>query len=720
MALVPHKIVALAQSDAEGTGGQNIVAGAVVSLFDSGGVAIQLHDDASGSNPNTVKTTDSNGVRVVWVTPGEYDEAVNGSTLRKVSIGGRSASEVDTFANLQLYRPTNTGQVFICQERDNARYILEADGYSAQFGDVTFANGRVASLQIDGPISVRSFGISTGNQTSALQSLADRMDESMEVFFEDDFSITSTVTFSNGGTVDFGDITIDGTGLPNSTVDRTLNQALVFTGSIGSSTAINANISSGDDTFTAPGAGLVAGDTAIVRSDQTFVDGWAGSANNKRGEIVTIESVSMDTYTVHEPFRFSYDSAQNLRVEKMTPTKTHIKGGTLQMGGVGSEHRGLQLIYARNSKIEGLTVKGAEDTSVSIEYSHTVSYKGECWDATTPTSGFNTGYGVAQLNGSRNIDIDVVGYNCKHVVTSGGFLPSLETTVRGVSYDSGLTTTAFDCHEPCFGWVWDVECYGGNAGIGIRGSEQRVKIKARNLASNAVRVKAFDDPGLQYGVDVDIDSDQTGSTAVLIETDSCPIDDVKITGRVKNTAVNALACIGDATHGIANVKVDVDADGSASRAFDFRFSTGVYGKLRCRNSGERGLQAFDSGNIDLHVDVESSSSNAVYLLRTDDADISGLRAFAATTAAIFTDDCNNIDISITDIEANGGTSDCWRAVDTIGGKLIGSTLTAGRHGVFSSGTSNAFIASLNDARNVTNGDKFNLSGASNVESDNLI
>lgn len=719
MSLVPHKIVALNENN-EGT--KNTIAGAVVSLFDSSGAAVTLFDDEAGSNGSTTKQTDSQGAVVVWVTAGEYDEEVNGSVRRRVSVGGNSVISYPDTASLQTSRPTKTGQRAENRERANAQYELAPSGVTAKFSDVIAANGRLWEHVINGPVNAREFGLSGGDATSVLQGIADWMDESKEVFFVDDFAITSTVIFSNGGTVDFGNITIDGTGLPSSTSDRTLNQALVFTGSLETAVSISADISAGDSTFTSSGANLSVGDTVIIRSDQPFVDGWGGGVNNRRGEILTISDVSGSTYTVSERFKFGYSSVSNLRVEKMNPTSPKIKGGNLQMGGVGSEHRGLQLIYARNATIEGLTVRGAEDTSVAIEYSHTVNYKGECWDATTPTSGFNTGYGVSSINGSRNIDIDVVGHNCKHVVTAGGFLPSLETRVRGVAYDSGLTTTAFDCHEPCYDWDWDVECYGGNAGIGLRGSDQKVKIKARNLGSNAVRVEALDAAGLQSNIDIEIDSDGTGSTAITLQSGTQPLDNVKIRGTVRNTAINGFSAVGNTTYRISNVQLDLDVDGSDSRAFDVRYADGVAGRVRCRNSGERGFQSLDSTGIYLDVDLTSSASparNAIYLERVQSAEFSGAGAYSPATAAILTTDCSDISVKVASIEAIGGTSDCWRAVDTIGGKLIGSTLTAGRHGVFSSGTSDNFITSLNDATGVVNANKFNLSGVNNVEVNNI-
>lgn len=159
----PIPITALAQSDADGTNGSNIVAGAVITVQDLDGNTVIMYDDDAGSGAATSKTTSATGQKDIYVTPGEYNVYVNGTNPKRYSAGGKSALEVDTFANLELLRPVKTGQSFICQERANARYILQTSGYVALPGDVTFANGRVGALQIDGWANVRWFGVSTGN-----------------------------------------------------------------------------------------------------------------------------------------------------------------------------------------------------------------------------------------------------------------------------------------------------------------------------------------------------------------------------------------------------------------------------------------------------------------------------------------------------------------------------------------------------------------------------
>ncbi len=146
MALVPYTITALAESDAQGTDGKNIVAGAVCSMYSQpSDTVVTLYDDAAGSNGSTSKVTGANGQVVVYVEQGRYRVNVNASDSF-VTVSSDVPIDVDTFANLAASSPVQDGQRFICQERANANYILQPSGYTALAGDVTFANGRVGAL----------------------------------------------------------------------------------------------------------------------------------------------------------------------------------------------------------------------------------------------------------------------------------------------------------------------------------------------------------------------------------------------------------------------------------------------------------------------------------------------------------------------------------------------------------------------------------------------
>lgn len=93
MALVPYSITALAESDADGTNGKNIVAGATVQFFDAetGGTAQTLYDDAASSNPSTTKTTGADGQVVVFIDQGLYWVSLNAGSRTAVTIDNPSS-----------------------------------------------------------------------------------------------------------------------------------------------------------------------------------------------------------------------------------------------------------------------------------------------------------------------------------------------------------------------------------------------------------------------------------------------------------------------------------------------------------------------------------------------------------------------------------------------------------------------------------------------------
>ena len=74
--------------------------------------------------------------------------------------------EFQTFSELSGSTQVKEGLRLVCRERANAEYILQADGYVALAGDVTFANARVGALQIKAEgMSVLSFGASFDSAT---------------------------------------------------------------------------------------------------------------------------------------------------------------------------------------------------------------------------------------------------------------------------------------------------------------------------------------------------------------------------------------------------------------------------------------------------------------------------------------------------------------------------------------------------------------------------
>jgi len=89
--------------------------------------------------------------------------------------------EFETFAELAASKQTKVGTRFVCRERANAEYILQASGYTALAGDVTFANGLVGKLQsLNASLTPffydAWFGVSDSvDSTSVVQGAIDRL-----------------------------------------------------------------------------------------------------------------------------------------------------------------------------------------------------------------------------------------------------------------------------------------------------------------------------------------------------------------------------------------------------------------------------------------------------------------------------------------------------------------------------------------------------------------
>lgn len=202
MSLVPHKITALAESDAQGTDGKNIIAGAVVSMFDINGDAVILYDDENGANGSTAKQTDAKGQVVVYVTAGEYDEEVNGATRRRVYVGGNNVTSYATTASLEASRPNKTGQRAENRERDYAQYTLMPHPYTPIVGDVAAANGRVWSLVTIGDLNIKQFGV-VGDGTTAASSIINSVASAFfgrSIYFpKGTYVIDSTIAISSVG-----------------------------------------------------------------------------------------------------------------------------------------------------------------------------------------------------------------------------------------------------------------------------------------------------------------------------------------------------------------------------------------------------------------------------------------------------------------------------------------------------------------------------------------
>lgn len=261
MTYYPYTITAIAKNT---TGGSNIVPGAMVSILNSSGNPQEMFDDSSGSNGSTGKVADTSGQVTIYIPLGEYSLNVNGTANGKFIVSSSGYSEVDTFTNLQLHKPTQDGQSFVCQERANAKYILQTSGYVALAGDVTFANGRVGQLQVSAGLIAENFGLNTAesdvNNKLSLQDAIDRLaGGSGDIkIIGGDYSLVSGLDSLTVGNSAINFILEDGSKLPSDAVgvSRSAGVYQMPTSSIGSNRTVTVhsrldagNASAGDSAW---------------------------------------------------------------------------------------------------------------------------------------------------------------------------------------------------------------------------------------------------------------------------------------------------------------------------------------------------------------------------------------------------------------------------------------------------------------------------------------
>ncbi|APC46581.1 cell wall surface anchor family protein [Alteromonas phage PB15] len=329
MALVPHKFTALAESDAEGTDGKNIIAGAVVSLYDPDGNAATLFDDENYGNGSTAKQTDAKGQVVVYVEQGEYDEEVNGSIRRRVLIGSKSNDIISygTTAEIEALRPNQTGSRIENRERANAQYVLREEGYVAQAGDITAANGRVWALKVSNIICSEWFGggfDAIQNAANIASIIGAKVYTSTDVDFAG-----ATLSIPSG-------VKVIGVSKPSWT-----NAKVSASGATGAPVSFTGAAIKGDKQITLSSAsGLSEGGWLKVISATNSNSQDAGdlqlgdrtSNNSQLSEFVQVQSISGSVVTLHEPLLWNYpitastDTPSGISTSFAVPVDFHSNG----------------------------------------------------------------------------------------------------------------------------------------------------------------------------------------------------------------------------------------------------------------------------------------------------------------------------------------------------------------------------------------------------------
>lgn len=105
MSLVPYKVTAIKKTDPTGN---NILAGASVSIVTTSGGFAQIWDDEAGTIPRSNPfTVDSNGERQIWINGGEYSVSVAGGQSWDIKLtGGSDILSIENVASMRALMGT--------------------------------------------------------------------------------------------------------------------------------------------------------------------------------------------------------------------------------------------------------------------------------------------------------------------------------------------------------------------------------------------------------------------------------------------------------------------------------------------------------------------------------------------------------------------------------------------------------------------------------------
>ena len=306
------------------------------------------------------------------------------------------------------------------------------------------------------------------------------------------YSIRDTITLAGGHVIIEG--TIDATQMPPG---ETWGEGVLFRawGAEETSTSYSTRIPKGTSTLTSTNA-FTPGDLLIIRNGQRPVKGMTRTDRSK-GELKRVQEASPEQFQVSARTYFEYASPST--ITPISPVDVHFSGGgTILCGGVGSGHTAISIKYGVRPTIRDLTIIGAEDTGIALNF---------CWaprvencrieDCTSPVYG-NTGYGI--LLGAGVVGGHVSGctlFNCRHGVAGGGEIPAMFCSVDRCFADNAT----LDCHEPAFEWQFlGNTVVGGVDGLLLRGQHSDAVLnRFHGNSGSSVRVKTWDQVTVQDG-----------------------------------------------------------------------------------------------------------------------------------------------------------------------------------------------------------------------------
>lgn len=583
--------------------------------------------------------------------------------------------------------------------------------------------------------NVKSFGAKGDGINDDTGEIQQAIDSGNIIFFpKGTYKITSELIIPSNikiiGEVD-GSSILDFSSMPAGVA---LNDRRGFNivGSIDSAINVVDTLILGDNQFTVADASSLSVDDLILISNDELYDPAVTNPNDTKREMLKIKIISGNTITVYENTIFPY-ALSNTKIQKINVKENiDISNLTFQMGGIGSAHNAIYCDYTSNIKIENIKIDGAESVGVSFLHTYYGNVnKCQIQKCTSPTPIGNTGYGVLADDSCKFINIIQNRFEqCRHSV-SGGHLAN-NVTVRGNQSTSSIDQ-AYDCHEPCFYWLFDGNfSHGDTGGFNIRGSYVTV---SNNIIINPLSV----------GIHVLPFSDVTQITDINIlgnKIINCPTTVIQLDGTlgtIKNCVISNNIIDGGKFNGILmEFCENIIVSNNNIQNISTTNSYGIYslGTVSVNNKniyitnnyidtiGKYGVFIKFTENIEINnCIVKNCGTSGMNLEESDIIQIVGGEAENNVFVSLLFTNCN--DIILNNFIANT-TSDVsgkgFRIIGSSDISIIGNLIKNNTSNAMYITTSNNIIVTNNNVRNNTDATKINIDGSATniINTNNLL
>jgi hypothetical protein len=357
----------------------------------------------------------------------------------------KKASYVNTFTALTLLSPTE-GEVFVCVERANAEYIVQASGYTALAGDVTFANGLHGALQIKSP-TLSGFFATLNDAVSRSRNIIATQDYTLSTIMQincttEDFKMDlggHTLTSNNAGLISaFGGL-LDEVAVTSHTLNT-----ITVSASSALAIAITADIAN------RPIVKIVSDDAIDAAED----------ANERKGEHVRVKSIASGVLTLESDLYFTYTTAP--RVAILTSKKFTLKNGALDVSDLATV-RGTQVFCTKLIRplIDLIEIKKGNDAGIVLRSCYQSLIENPSIHNLKDDSGAGYfGYGIDDSSSHATLVNGGDFSNTRHAyttntgqITAGGNMASFGANMYGKVVDSfctGNSDDAFDTHPNAY------------------------------------------------------------------------------------------------------------------------------------------------------------------------------------------------------------------------------------------------------------------------------